>query len=118
MAVSAWGAEEEAVLVANFDEHGGRWEGWNALLPGKSANSIASKARRLGLERHRPAHKPRARRVVVTPPARATPDPMERPVMAMMARGMTPGQIDARMRWVPGRARQIVTEMWSREEVA
>ena len=35
--------------------------------------------------------------------------------LAMMAAGATPRQIDARMHWVPGRAREILTERWKRE---
>lgn len=114
--MSDWSADEDAILRAHYVEHGRCWAGWESLLPGRSQNSLASRARRLGLyvtDRHeefvRRGPKPKPR-------PRPQEDPMERRILRLMAGGMTASEIDKAHGWVPGRTTQILTERWKRED--
>lgn len=109
---SVWTGAELEALRAHFPHHGPGWDGWAEALPGRTWQAIRLKAGRLGLCRD--GRRPRRVPEPACDPA-PTPDPCEGPVLAMMAAGATPRQIDARMHWVPGRARKILTEMWKRE---
>lgn len=43
-----WTVDEDAVLMEFYPAHGGDWEHWPAVLPGRSKSSINGRARRLG----------------------------------------------------------------------
>lgn len=44
-----WSPYEDAMLMENYKHHGSRWSGWRELLPDRSRDSIASRARYLGI---------------------------------------------------------------------
>ena len=96
-----WSAEEEAVLVREYAEHGAAWDGWADLLPGRTRNAICCRARRLDVST-------RDARVSVPP------DPNEGHVLSCMRYGMTPSQIDRREKWWPGTAKRILKSRWER----
>lgn len=52
--MSEWTPVEDRMLAKHFRKHGSVWDGWARVLPGRSRNSIAARANRLGLEWPRP----------------------------------------------------------------
>lgn len=109
---SVWTGAELDALRAHYPRHCPGWDGWAEALPGRTWQAIRLKAGRIGVYRERRRTRPEPEPACDPAP---TPDPCEGPVLAMMAAGATPRQIDARMHWVPGRARKILTERWKRE---
>lgn len=111
-------AEENAVRVY-WPEHGPHWDGWQEVLPTRSIGAIRTKASRIGVSEP-PERKPRKKRKEAVRQYRhtyaSTPDPYEGYVLNMMDRGMTPEQIDEKMKWYPGTARRILSERWAREK--
>lgn len=100
---NGWGYDELAILRASYPEHGPRWVGWEAALPGRTTGAIASMANELGLRmRERGAGEPDA------------PDPKERTVTEMMGQGLAPSDIDRLMHWRKGTAKSVLTAMWRR----
>lgn len=113
--MSLWTKEEDAILKAHFAEHGSSWEGWESLLPDRTDNAIYRHAASMGLTmKSRPrVHKSNdgmTGRAVI----KKSKDPYEGYVLACLERGMTPSEIDASMKWRPGKARLIITERWER----
>ena len=102
-----WTAEDIAVLFENYMAHDESWPGWEAVLPGRSWRAIRRKANELGLARTERRHAGNT--------AMSSVDPNEGTVSLLMAGGMAPSQIDARMGWRPGRAKQILVDRWRRE---
>lgn len=105
---SPWSDDEVEILKAHYDEHGASWDGWAMLLPDRSENAICKKAHGIKMERavKAKARKPRAKRAV---------DSREAVVLRMMKQGMSPSQIDRKMKWVPGRTHSIVIDRWRRD---
>lgn len=68
------------------------------LLPGRTPSAISGMADSLGVRMGDP-----------------TPDPDEPMVLMKMELGMTPDEIDASMRWRPGRAREVLVGLWGRD---
>lgn len=118
-----WTDAQDQLLRDNYLKHGGRWDGWATLLPNRTGRAIDARARRIGLVRQRP--KPKGKPRPKRPPAAderhrdkeiaLEPDPHEGYVMACMAAGMTPSEIDKRMHWYNGTTRLILTNRWERE---
>ena len=106
--MSEWSEDETAIIKAHYDEHGASWDGWEMLLPGRSRSSITKKAHRLKMERAVNAKKR-------GPKARKAADSREAVVLRMMKQGLSPSQIDKKMRWVPGRTKMIVIDRWRRD---
>lgn len=79
-----WSRDEDAILNAHYEEHGPNWVGWEALLPGRSEESIR-------------------RRMVAK---------VERKVLRLMEKGHTPSEIDRLMGWPPGRATLVLIGRW------
>lgn len=116
---SVWTDAEVNALRVHFPLHGPRWDGWAEVLGRRSEASIKSKARQLCLTQPRERRERRLAREqrmadLAEFDARPTPDPFEGLVLSMLAGGRTPRQVDAIMRWVPGRARQILVGRWQR----
>lgn len=117
-----WSEDEIAIIMANYPERGGEWEGWEMLLPNRTKASIAAKANRMHVysEVKKPRKKYVRRKkqtkepVTRIEPPKPTPDPMERVVLRERKQGMTLAQIDKAHRWHSGRAYLILTEMWKR----
>lgn len=108
-----WSEDEKQAMMLYYPEHGGKWEGWKDLLPGRTLYSIYTHARRYGLtnSREKPPKRVRVRRAGVTISVK---DPYEDYILACMAGGMTPSQVDSKMKWTPGKARLILSERWLR----
>lgn len=119
-----WTDEQDQLLRENYLEHGGRWDGWDALLPNRTHRAISARAHRIGLVRQRPEKAGRQRQK--RPPAAderhrdkaivQEPDPHEEYVMACMQAGMLPSEIDKSMRWYRGTTRLILTNRWERDD--
>lgn len=43
-----WTADEDAALMEFYPAHGGNWDGWPEVLPGRSKSSINGRASKLG----------------------------------------------------------------------
>lgn len=122
MFTSKWSLDEEAIVKAHYEEHGPHWVGWESLLPDRTEAAIQRKAGILGIKSKAPIKRKRPKKPDVTyvelrhnVVAEVTPDPMEKPILAMMRAGMTPAQIDRKMKWRPGKTAHILSEMWKRE---
>lgn len=122
MRTKSWSLDEVAIVKAHYEEHGPHWAGWESLLPDRTDRAIQRKANLLGLKSKAPIKRKRAKRPEVTyiesrhnVVADVTPDPMEKPILAMMRDGLTPTDIDRKMRWSRGKAAYILSEMWKRE---
>lgn len=44
-----WTEQDEATLIEHYPQHGGKWDGWEELLPGRTIEAIHSRAHLLGL---------------------------------------------------------------------
>lgn len=42
-----WTGDEDRVLAENYPLHGSDWDGWETVLPGRSAQAIRTRANRL-----------------------------------------------------------------------
>lgn len=84
----------------HYPDHGADWGGWGDYLPQRSMREIRDKAKEMGLRRSE---------------AELAADPDEQIVMRLMESGMPPSEIDARMRWPMGRAREIASDAWLRD---
>lgn len=117
-----WTDAQDQLLRDNYLKHGGRWDGWDALLPNRTHRAIDARARRIGLVRQRPRSEPRKKRVPAADERHRDkeitmePDPYEEYVMACMEDGMAPSEIDRRMHWYNGTTRLILTNRWERED--
>jgi len=117
----AWNDVEVNALKTYFPIHGSGWEGWSEVLPDRSSKAISVKAASMGIVTSRQHNKtPERQRFKREHPERRSgykgPDPMEGRIMRMMADGMTPSEIDAEMKWRPGKAKRVITERWAREK--
>ena len=113
-----WSAEEDAILEAHYPDHGGAWEGWEELLPGRSAADIRRRAGYRGLRVTPEALSAGRRRAQAAGAAAraATPDPLERRIMALLDRGLPPSAIDARLKRTPGTAARVISARWRRHK--
>lgn len=115
MMTKPWTEGEDRLVTMCYPSRGARWDGWHELLPERSSEAIATRARRLGVVRTRSrvgggdANHYGFEFVKV-------PDPCESKVTRMMREGLTPDEIDRRMHWWPSTTKRILAEMWSREE--
>lgn len=106
-----WSKDEDEILKAHYADRGSCWEGWESLLPGRTNNAISNRANSLGLLRKGAS---RQKKPMKMPSARRTRDPYESYILSCLEDGMTPADIDAKMKWHPGRTVQILTERWER----
>lgn len=97
-----WGYDELAILHDKYAEHGPTWVGWESLLPGRTAGAIACMASKVGLKCRGNG------------PLERQPDPDEPIVLMKMEQGLTPAEIDEKMHWRRGRAKDVLTERWRR----
>lgn len=107
-----WTPEEDRLLCENYS-HGPSWEGWSEILPGRSRDSIKSRAVKLrnhglvfagsGMGRH------------VLSRGDADIDPMEPRVVKLHDSGLTVMEIDKRLRMPRGAAREILARRWGRD---
>lgn len=107
-----WSNDEMRVLRAHYGEHGPDWVGWEMLLPGRTKSAIQSQARKTGLLMARPAPKKKCVRKQPKPLKRSV-DPYAKIILRMLGDGMTVSEVDAHMKWVPGKAKFILTEHWN-----
>ena len=123
MRPNSWSADEDAILVAHYADHGGEWDGWAALLPGRSTPSIRKRARAKGV-RMSPEAISESRRRAQAASAEARAEARDRMegvalalegrVMALLDAGLPPSAIDARLGEPPGTARRVVSARWRR----
>lgn len=112
-----WTAEELAILRKNYPQHGLQWDGWQSLLPRRSKRGIYRQAYALGLtggEGPVPKPKPVAFRGIVNPRVIASKDPYEDYILACMKSGLTPSQVDSKLKWTPGKTVLVLTARWYR----
>jgi hypothetical protein len=125
-----WSDSEDRALRVFYPKHGPSWVGWPEVLNGRTKNSIKERARILGLRapvpprkerpekpnkpKRKPAHKEGMHYEKVEVPY--TPDPYEDYVIACMEAGMTPAQIDEKMKWYVGTTTKILTRRWEHEQ--
>lgn len=108
-----WSHDEEKILIAHYPEHGSRWDGWEALLPGRTDSAIRSHAATLLLRKEREGDNvTRRKREILSTSMRK--DPYEELILDCLERGMTTKDIDSMMKWRPGKSKLILTERWSR----
>lgn len=113
-----WTKDEDEILKAHYREHGYKWDGWEALLPGRTDNAIYRHAAGMGLtENGRVRVTKRNDGLEGRTVIKKTKDPYEGYVLSCLDQGMTPSEIDASMKWRPGKARLIMTERWERMNV-
>lgn len=101
-----WSRDEEQILRSHYDEHDYRWEGWEALLPGRSPRAIKAKAYSLHLVDVPVKDK--------TVPVETKMEPIDGFVLTCFRAGLTASQIDKFKGWRPGKAKLILTEIWRR----
>lgn len=117
MSWTGWSAAEDAMLVAHYPERGPSWRGWADLLPGRSKKSIITRAGRLGVKAPRGAARGRSGRSELWKPSNVRqPGSYDQCVRDCMADGLTPSQIDRKMHWPEGKAKQILMGTWDRED--
>ena len=69
-------------------------------------------ARKTGLLMSRPT--PKKKRVrKQSKPLKRSVDPYAKIILRMLGDGMTASEVDAHMKWVPGKAKFILTEHWN-----
>lgn len=51
-----WTPEEDEAVRTYFSEHGAKWEGWKAILPGRTSKAISIRAHTLGIRLHPEIH--------------------------------------------------------------
>ena len=96
-----WSRDEEEILARTYPEHGPMWIGYESILPGRTAQSIATKARRMGIASMHCEHMP------------DEPSELEERVMALMADGMTTSEIDMELGLSKGKAHELVVSRWN-----
>lgn len=47
--MTEWSNDEVDILIGTYEEHGPSWVGYESLLPGRTRESIRSKANSLGI---------------------------------------------------------------------
>ncbi len=107
----SWTADEDTILAAHYPDWGGDWDGWAALLPGRSMASIRSRAHKLDLRMTPEAVS--ARR------ARGGSAASEARVAArdgLLDHGLPPSAIDARLGYEPGTAIRVISARWRRKK--
>lgn len=119
-----WSEAQDEMLMVYYPTHGCNWQGWKEVLPERTRRAIEVRAHRLGITsrakpiRTKPRKPPKrtmtgdGRHHISEVPLR--PDPYEGRVMRMMGEGMTPPEIDKRLKFWPGTARMIISERWRR----
>lgn len=114
----SWTAGEDTLLAAHYPDWGGDWDGWAALLPGRSMASIRSRAHKLGLRMAPEAVSARrARGGIAASEARvAARDGREGAVMVLLDHGLPPSAIDARLGYEPGTAIRVISARWRRKK--
>lgn len=115
---SRWTDEEHAILAKNYPQHGRHWDGWKTLLPGRSVSAIYQQAYSSGLtgvfEEEKPKPEPKKAKARQVIRVRATKDPYEDYVLACMKSGLTPSQVDSKLKWKPGKTVLVLTTRWYR----
>ena len=88
--MSRWTAAEDAALLDHFCDHGGGWDGWDELLPGRSRAAIWARAHSLGIRMSKAARS------------------------ESHSRGKTCAEIDRMHHRHPGTARRVLVARWER----
>lgn len=117
--LARWSAAEDEAIREAYPLHGADWDGWADALPGRSESAIRSRAGKLGLRllpevlslSHSQANRRRKGRRKDGEPR---PDPLERSCMELLAGGMPPSAIDARLGLEPGTSRRVISQRWRR----
>lgn len=99
-----WTEDELAILRAHYIDHDYRWTGWELLLPDRTCEAISSKARDLGLTCLAPKDEDFVRKRSL--------EPVDKFVLRCLQEGMTVSEIDELNKWVPGKAKRILIDIW------
>lgn len=117
MGSAKWTSDELLILKSHYSEHGPDWVGWEMLLPARTQLAIQSQAKRIGITDTKPVVKKKRKRKRRSPP-KASVDPYAKTVMKMLKDGMTTSEVDAHMKWKPGKAKLILTDYWNSKDNA
>ena len=112
--MSRWTAAEDAALLDHFCDHGGSWDGWDELLPGRSRAAIWARAHSLGIRMSKAARSESHSRGQRARFDERWRDPYEGIVVRLMARGKTCAEIDEMHHRHPGTARRVLVARWER----
>ena len=106
MSTTMWSHDEDMALRKHYQREGPLWVGWEALLPGRTAEAIENHAMWLGLTDERPP--------LVVP--MKSDVGVERAIVRMFHDGKSCSQIDAELRLDEGHAHVVVVAHWLEEK--
>lgn len=92
-----WSSEEDDVVRTYFPKHGQRWPGWSEVLPGRSWDSIRTRAYRVFANANVGD--------AVTVDAK---------LKRLMESGLSMSQIDSLMGWPPNQTKKLLMQSWER----
>lgn len=100
-----WSEAEDRAVRTFYPRHGRKWDGWSEVMPKRTIRAIGMRAVRLGIKA--PPRKKKSKHAT---------DAYRREmiVAALMDSGMTPTEIDAKMHWRAGTAKQLILERWGK----
>lgn len=112
---TGWSEAEDVMLREHYPVRGPKWAGWAEVLPGRSYTAITTRAHKLGVKGPGKSLGRAGRSQLYAPGTVSTPYEYERCVRDCMADGMAPSQIDRKMHWAEGKAKEILMGTWDRE---